>query len=350
MDWKVQLVILLGSLSCGFLLGRLMIPIFRRIKTGRFEFYIGDRFKKDGSEPRFGGGVMFLCLVMGAAMGTAAFTAADRTLSSWSDRSDMRLSVCAVFFCGILTAVGFYEDYQRDTKSGIGMKKIYRLSAEFVACVGFLLILKALGYECREVLLPFRMGYIDLGIGYEALTALLMVLILNMVKFHDCSNGVTETGVDGLCPLSVMISALGISSGLSYVGGHDSGQFFAVCTAGVCGGILFWCISPSKLYIGSSGSELLGGLMCVTMIFSRLHIAVLLSLAAPVIDSLCGLVQKTVFRRTKRLVFKGVSLHQHLKNKGWGDYKIMLYFAVIQFAGCGGAIAFMIYESKLHLG
>lgn len=350
MDWRVQSVILLTELSCGFLLGRLLIPIFRRIKTGRLDFYIGDRFKKDGSEPRFGGGVMFLCLVMGVSMGTAAFTAANGSLSLQAGQSDIRLWVCAVFFCGMLTSVGFYEDYQRDTQSGIGMKKIYRLCAEFAACVGFLLILKALGYECREVLLPFRMGYIDLGIGYEALTALLMVLILNTVRFHDCSDGVTETGTDGLCPLSVMISALGISSGLSYVGGHDSGQFFAVCTAGVCGGILFWCMSPSKLYIGSSGSELLGGLMCVTMIFSRLHIAVLLSLAAPVTDSLCGLVQKVVFRRTKRLVFKGVSLHQHLKNKGWGDYRIMLCSALIQLAGCGGAIAFMIYESKLHLG
>lgn len=347
MDWKTQAVILFAELSCGFLFGRFLIPLFRRIKTGRFEFYIGDRFKKDGSEPRFGGGVMFLTLLIGLTSGAAGIRAAN---GNFYAEPDLRLLMCAVFFCGILTSVGLYEDYQRDTKSGIGMKKLYKLTAEFVVCTAFLLLIKAFGFECREVLLPFRLGYLNLGWGYVPLTALLMVLIINIIRFHDCSDGVTETGIDGLCPLSVMISALGLASGLSYGDGHISGQLFAVCTAGVCGGIIFWCISPSKLYIGQSGSILLGGLVCMTMIFSGLHIAVLLTLAAPIIDGVCGLVQRLVFRLTKRLIFKGASLHGHLKSKGWGDYKIMLVSALVQLAGCGGAVAFIVYESKLHLG
>lgn len=346
MDWKTQAVILFAELSCGFLFGRFLIPLFRRIKTGRFEFYIGDRFKKDGSEPKFGGGVMFLVLLIGLTAGAAGISAVNEITSA---KFDLRLLVCAVFFCGILTVVGLYEDYQRDTKSGIGMKKLYKLSAEFIACVGFLLLLKAFDFECREVLLPFRLGYLNLGLGYVPLTALLMVLIINIVEFHDCQNGAAETGIDGLCALSVMLSALGLSSGFSYVGGHIAGQLISVCTAGVCGGIIFWCISPSKLYIGQSGSILLGGLVCVSMIFSGLHIAVLLSLAAPIIDGVCGLVQRIVFKSAKRLLFKGVSLHQHLKNKGWGDYKIMLCSVLVQLLGCAGAITFVVYESKLVL-
>lgn len=346
MDWRTQAVILFTELSCGFLFGRFLMPMFRRIKTGKFEFYIGDRFKKDGSEPRFGGGVMFLTLIIGLTAGTAGFSVAG---DIGFEGFDVRLLLCAVFFCGILTVIGLYDDYQHDTKSGIGMKKLYKISAEFTAAVGFLLLIKAFGAESREILLPFRLGYLDLGWGYVPLTALLMVVMINVIELHDCQNGVTETGIDGLCALSVMISALALSSGLSYVGGHIAGQLFTVCTAGVCGGIVFWCISPSKLYIGQSGSILLGGLVCVGMIFSGLHIAVMLSLAAPIIDSVCALVQRIVFRSKKRLIFKGASLHQHLKEKGWGDYKIMLCCALVQLAGCAGAIAFIVYESKLVL-
>ena len=50
MDWQVQSVVIVTELAAGFILFRFFIPFFRRIKTGRFDLYIGDRFKKDGSE------------------------------------------------------------------------------------------------------------------------------------------------------------------------------------------------------------------------------------------------------------------------------------------------------------
>ena len=55
MSWSVQAVILGCEMVLGYVLGRVFIPYFRRIKTGKFDFYIGDRFAKDGSEPKFGG-------------------------------------------------------------------------------------------------------------------------------------------------------------------------------------------------------------------------------------------------------------------------------------------------------
>ena len=60
MNWSVQAVILAAEAVAGFVLGRVFIPYFRRIKTGKFDFYIGDRFAKDGSEPKFGGAVIML--------------------------------------------------------------------------------------------------------------------------------------------------------------------------------------------------------------------------------------------------------------------------------------------------
>lgn len=47
MSWSVQAVILGCEMVLGYVLGRVFIPYFRRIKTGKFDFYIGDRFAKD---------------------------------------------------------------------------------------------------------------------------------------------------------------------------------------------------------------------------------------------------------------------------------------------------------------
>ena len=74
MDWQVQSVVIVTELAAGFILFRFFIPFFRRIKTGRFDLYIGDRFKKDGSEPKFAGVVMLITSVLGLTAGLSART------------------------------------------------------------------------------------------------------------------------------------------------------------------------------------------------------------------------------------------------------------------------------------
>ena len=46
MNWQVQSIILISELAAGAVLFRFFIPFFRRVKTGRFDLYIGDRFKR----------------------------------------------------------------------------------------------------------------------------------------------------------------------------------------------------------------------------------------------------------------------------------------------------------------
>lgn len=344
MDWKTQAVVLFAEISCGFIFGRFSIPFFRKIKTGKLELYIGDRLRKDGSEPKFGGAVIFITVLLGIAVGSACMNINSDSLTRVLD---VRQVICAVMFCGILLTAGLFEDYQKETKKGIGMKKRYLYLLEFVASAVFIVLLRLFGFESAEVLLPFRMGYVDLGVWYIPLTALLMTLIINITLAHDCQNGVTETGIDGLCTLSVMIGCIGLASGMSAANGHDFAHMLCICTAGGCSALLFWSLSPSKIYLGQSGAMLLGGLLCCITVFSGLHIAALLALLAPIADGICAVLQRAVFAKSKKLLFKGASLHEHLKNIGWGDYRIMCADIIVQAIGCAGAIAFIVYESKI---
>ncbi len=338
MEAKIQSIILLIELAAGIAFGRVMIPAVRRIKTGKFDIYIGDRFKQDGSEPRFGGGVIFLTLLMGLAVGGAA--------AGLGMKEHFAL-LCVVIYLTVLLDMGIIEDRQRDTKQGIGIKPVKRFLVKLISSMILVWLLDFLGFGCAEILLPFRLGYIELGELSVPVNALLITGLITAVEIHDCHKGLHETGIDGLCTLSVMIASLGLAAGFSVNGGRETAQLVCLCTAGSCGAFLMWSISPSKIYLGQSGGLVLGGAVCSAMVLSGLQPAAVFALAAVIIDAVCAVLQRAVFVKTKKLLLKGASLHEHLRAVSWGDYKIMGLFGIIQLMGSAAAIAFMIYENKL---
>lgn len=338
MSWNYQTAVLAVALLEGFILSRILIPFFRKIKTGKFEFYIGDRFKKDGSEPKFSGVIIFTGCFSAAALGF-----------SLVDEAEFKLMLCAAFLCLMLLMLGVYEDYVRETKISIGLNSSVRIICEYLICVQFLIILQMFGIDAGEILLPFRLGYIDLGWGYVPLTALVMTLVINLTGVHDCPFGAADKAVDGLCLCSTIMSSLGLTVCCAVMQGHSESQILALSTAGVCGGLLIWHIYPSKIYLGQSGSLVLGGLLSCQIILSKMHIAVITALLPMVADGLCAAVQRIVYKFTKKLVFKGNSLHEHLKNIGWGEYKIIAAFECLAAVGIVLSALMGCYAQKIIL-
>ena len=64
-------------------------------------------------------------------------------------------------------------------------------------------------------------------------------------------------------------------------------------------------------------------------------------------DGACSLIQYAVYKKSKKLIFKGNSLHAHFKAKGWSDYKVIALFSFITLIGGVGAVAFSVYSTKL---
>lgn len=337
MDHKAQTVILALELASGIMLGRVMIPVMRRIKTGKFDIYIGDRYKKDGSEPRGGGAVILFAALAGlfASASVCEFDSAQRTAL-----------VLTVLYLAALTLFGLAEDVQKDKKTGIGFKTLHRAILKLALNFAYLALMRGTGFGCKEILLPFRWGYIDLGALYLPLTALMMTVMTACHEIHDCHKGIHDTGVDGLCAVSALVGMLGLAAAFS---GESRTLARIVCfaLAGGCAAFLVWGISPSKLYLGQSGGLLIGGGFCAVMALSGLHISALLCMLAALTDAACAGLQRLVFKKSKKLLFKGASLHEHLTAKGMGEYGIMAASAALQLLGVIGAAAFAVYESKL---
>lgn len=347
MSWSVQAVILGCEMVLGYVLGRVFIPYFRRIKTGKFDLYIGDRFAKDGSEPKFGGAVIMLCVIFGVVTGVI-FYDSEAVLSLESGEFSRRVFI-ALGGVLMLTAIGLSEDYVKEKKLGIGMKPLYKLFMEYLICLGVCVALRYCGGLQTAVLLPFHWGYIQFGRLFYLLYPLFMTVGINMVKIHDCAGGKTDTGVDGLCAVTAVIFSAGLSSGLAAGAGSDAAQLFAVCTMGAAGGFLFWGCSPAKLYLGESGALALGGLMTAAVLLSGEYFVFLLAGAAVIVDGICAFLQYIVFKARKKLLLKGYTLHEHLQKNGHGDFAVIGIFAVISAAGAAAAIAFFIYSGKISI-
>lgn len=347
MSWSVQAVILGCEMVLGYVLGRVFIPYFRRIKTGKFDFYIGDRFAKDGSEPKFGGVVIMLCVIFGIVTGVIFYD--SQAVLSFENGEFSRRVFIALGGVLMLTAIGLSEDYVKEKKLGIGMKPFYKICMEYLICLGVCVGLRYCGGVQTAVLMPFHLGYVQFGGLFYPLFPLFMTVGINMVKIHDCAGGKTDTGTDGLCAVTALIFSAGLSSGLAAGTGSDAAQLFAVCTMGAAEGFLFWGCSPAKLYLGESGALAIGGLMTMAVLLSGEYFVFLLAGAAVVVDGACGLLQYIVFKIRKKLLMKGYTLHEHLQKKGHGDHAVIGIFAVISVAGAAAAIAFLIYSGKFFI-
>ena len=242
---KLTFVIFALQLAVGAMLGRLAIPVFRKMKTGKFEIYIGDRFRQDGSEPRGGGAVMLISFAAACFAGAAAGA---------FDAAMLRGMVGVMMYTSLLTAVGLAEDYDKDVRGGLGMKSRYRIITKLVLSGGFLALMQLFGYECGKVLLPFRWGYTDLGMAGIPINAIFMTVLITAAEITDCQHGIHDTGIDGLSAKVMFVGFLGLFAAFGN-GGHEEARLTALCAAGSCAGYLIWGMRPSKLYTGRTVSR-----------------------------------------------------------------------------------------------
>ena len=340
MDFAANCVVIAVGLFAGALLGRILIPYFRKLKTGKFEPVIGDRSKQDGSEPKLGGAVIFAPFILAITAATAFFTARNDI------GADLRLIFTSAASAGIMCALGAYEDILSDRGANVGMKPVYKIACRFVVIIAALAVLRLFGRTRTGWLLPFHLGYLELGYLYYPLTALLGTLFISAVCICDCPGGRTKLGIDGLCPAVMMLFFMGITTGLTSTGLHPEAQVLAAASMAAAGGFLFWGLCPSKLYLGESGALTLGTLAVMCAVCADAELILLIGGGVVLIDGISALLQFIVFKTTKNLLMKGYTLHEHLKIKGLGAYTIIGLFSAVSVLFSALIIWYLIYTAK----
>jgi UDP-GlcNAc:undecaprenyl-phosphate GlcNAc-1-phosphate transferase len=210
----------------------------------------------------------------------------------------------------LITVVGLLDD-------------IYDLSPQLKllgqVAAGLICVLS--GVRVDDFTFPF-LGRVDLGDLGGPLTVIGLVLVMNVVNFSD--------GVDGLAAGVCAISAAGFAV-IAFDLREDAAGILAACIAGAALGFLVHNFHPASVFMGDSGSNLLGLLLGAVIVEGSLKTNALIALvvplvilAVPFLDTGFVVAKRIKYRRP---VYQGDSNHFHHRfhRMGFSQRKTVLY-------------------------
>ena len=130
------------------------------------------------------------------------------------------------------------------------------------------------GVRVDDFTFPF-LGRVELGDFGGPLTLIGLVVVMNVVNFSD--------GVDGLAAGVCAIAAVGFSI-IAFDLRADAAGILAACTAGAALGFLIHNFHPASVFMGDSGSNLLGLLLGAVIVEGSLKTNALIALVVPAGD------------------------------------------------------------------
>jgi UDP-GlcNAc:undecaprenyl-phosphate GlcNAc-1-phosphate transferase len=200
------------------------------------------------------------------------------------------------------------------------------------------------GVTIERVTLPF-IGPLDFGTFGDIITVAGLVVVMNIVNLSD--------GVDGLAAGVCAISAAAFAV-IAFDLGRDSAAVLAAIVCGAALGFLVHNFHPASVYMGDSGSNLLGYLLGCVIVEGSLKtnalialIGPLLILAVPFLDTGFVVAKRIKYRRP---VYRGDANHFHHRfaRIGFSQRRTVLYLYAwtIAMAGLGVALRFVPYSER----
>lgn len=284
--------------------------------------------------PRLGGVAIMAGLVVGAlafaATCAAAFGVEGLLNTLWRDEIVGFLVPCLLVFL-----VGVTDDVR-------GLSPGARVFVEALAAA----FLMQRGYVIDVVANPLGPP-IALGILAYPVTLLWFVAITNAYNLVD--------GVDGLLA-SVATTALVGCAAVAVLGGRPASATLAVALAGALIGFLRWNWAPARVFLGDSGSLLIGfTIAALSLKVARnpygtlaFHVPVLLSVL-PITETLLTLARRYV---NGQPFFVGDRSHIHhvLLSRGKSPAQATLWLAGISALFAGTAVLSRLWRNDVALG
>ena len=187
----------------------------------------------------------------------------------------------------------------------------------------------------------FRSTALDLGVLFFIWAFLMIAFASNAVNLTD--------GLDGLAVGSAVqvfgafiVIAFWIFRNPGFYEwravGSDPFDLAIVASAltGACAGFLWWNTAPAKIFMGDTGSLMLGGMMAILAILLNTQLLLFVMGGLYVVEALSVIIQVGVFKRTGRRPFLMAPIHHHFELSGWPEFTVIVRFWVLS----GMSVAF----------
>ena len=211
----------------------------------------------------------------------------------------------------IIVVTGAIDDIKQLSPK---MKLAGQLLAACVAAAGGLLI--------GNIVNPFSAGtYIELGFLAYPITVLYLVAFTNIINLIDGLDGLA-TGIAGIASLSMFSFAV--------LSGRGDAAALAIARLGACLAFLRYNFNPASIFLGDSGSLLLGFALGTISLLNVSRTAALTSLiiplivaGVPILDTLSAIVRRTRAHVSIGQADKG-HIHHRLIQEGYDQRQAVL--------------------------
>ncbi len=314
---KVLIIAFIVSIIMGFII----IPILKKRKVGQIERDDGPQshLKKQGT-PTMGGIIIIITMAL-VVIGTYIY------LSSMGE-TDIAHRLLPILLLTIgFGLIGFIDDFKKLVlKNTEGLKPSYKMIGLLIISVAYVIYL-VYGLKIEtQTYIPIIKTYIDMPIFIYIPFAIIVILgATNAVNLTD--------GIDGLsssvCAIIITcLAIIGISLQLYEV------SIFASIVIGAVLGFLMFNIHPAKVFMGDTGSLMLGGVISGLALYLEMPLLLLIIALIPVLETISVMIQVVYFKKTGKRFFKMAPLHHHFELSGWKENKVVVVFSIVTLLLC----------------
>jgi phospho-N-acetylmuramoyl-pentapeptide-transferase len=302
------------------------IRIFRRRGWGQLIREEGPKahYEKRGT-PTMGG----IVIVAGCLLGYVLGHIGSGGFSKFRDSG-----VLAVGTIIALGALGFLDDFIKIKKSrNLGLQKRAKFAGQVVIAVIFTIIAVNVVHIGTDLSF-FRSTALDLGPFFFLVTFLMITAASNAVNLTDGLDGLAVGSSAQVLAAFVVIGFWQFRHPRFYdlvATGSDPFDLAIVAAAlfGACAGFLWWNTAPAKIFMGDTGSLMLGGAMAVLAILLNTQLLLALLGGLYVVETLSVIAQVAVFKRTGKRIFLMAPIHHHFELAGWPEFTVIVRFWVL---------------------
>ena len=306
------LAIIIGFVASA-LLGPVFIPVLVKLKFGQSIREIGPKWHEKKSGTPTMGGIIFILSLIITVVATYKFMDARAWL---------------VLFCAIgFGVVGFLDDFIKVVlKRNLGLRAWQKLALQIIISVVFVFVGLEKGLVSVVINIPFTDIVWNMELLYIPFAIFVLLAVVNGVNLTD--------GIDGLATSVTVVVMLFFAFVAENVMKMSSVSLFAMALAGALLGFLLFNKNPAKVFMGDTGSLMLGGAVgALALITANPFILILVGFIY-FVETLSVIIQVTSFKLTGKRVFKMSPIHHHFEMCGWNERKIVLVFTLVTAVCC----------------
>ncbi|MBR6504117.1 MAG: phospho-N-acetylmuramoyl-pentapeptide-transferase [Clostridia bacterium] len=318
MDFQIKALIIAFFITV--ILAFIIIPILKKLKVGQIERDDGpeSHLIKQGT-PTMGGIIMIIAVTV---------ITAGIFLYYINKESDMAKNMLALLLTAIgFGLIGFIDDFKKLVlKNTKGLKPAYKMFGLLLISVAYVMYLVYISKNGTDILIPI------LNISWSL--PLVIYIPLSIFILLGTSNAINLTdGIDGLSTsittiIITCLTVIGIIFDIKEV------AVFGSIVVGACLGFLMFNLHPAKVFMGDTGSLLLGGVIASLALYLKVPLILIIIALIPILETFSVIIQVLYFKKTGKRIFKMAPLHHHFELSGWNENKIVSVFSLITLILC----------------